>query len=103
VARLARVQWIPADPAPATDTPAGEPVATVPVPGGVVSVFASDAVDLEAQARRAQARLAELESEIARAEGKLANERFVAKAPEQVVAAEREKLERLRAELEDLR
>ena len=67
-----------------------------------MAVFASDAVDLEAEQRRAQARRAELESEIARAEGKLANERFVAKAPEAVVQAERDKLERLRRELDSL-
>ena len=43
-----------------------------------------------------------LREEIARAEGKLANERFVAKAPEDVVNAERQKLERYRRELEAL-
>jgi valyl-tRNA synthetase len=91
VARLARLEW-----------GEGEPVATVSVPGGSVAVFASDAVDLEAEARRAQARRAELESEIARAEGKLGNERFVAKAPEAVVQGERDKLARLREELADL-
>ena len=40
--------------------------------------------------------------EIARAEGMLANERFVANAPPDVVEAEREKLERYRRELEAL-
>jgi valyl-tRNA synthetase len=40
-----------------------------------------------------------LRAEIARAEGMLANERFVAKAPPQVVEAEREKLARYRREL----
>ena len=43
-----------------------------------------------------------LEREIARAEGKLANEGFVNKAPSEVVEAEREKLERYRTELEEL-
>ena len=43
-----------------------------------------------------------LEAEIERAEGKLANEGFVAKAPAQVVDAERDKLARLQAELEAL-
>jgi len=40
-----------------------------------------------------------LRKEIARAEGMLANERFVANAPDDVVAAERDKLERYRREL----
>jgi valyl-tRNA synthetase len=40
-----------------------------------------------------------LEKEIARAEGMLANERFVERAPADVVEAEREKLERYRREL----
>ena len=43
-----------------------------------------------------------LRQEIARAEGMLANERFVANAPEDVVAGEREKLERYRRELDAL-
>jgi valyl-tRNA synthetase len=41
-----------------------------------------------------------LRNEIARAEKMLANERFVAKAPAEVVEAEREKLERYRRELD---
>ena len=81
----------------------GEPVATVAVPGGTVAVFASDAVDLEAEARRAAERRAHLEAEIARAEGKLANERFVERAPEAVVQAERDKLARAREELDGSR
>ena len=90
VARLARLEW---------SEDGGDPVASVSVPGGTVAVFASDAVDVEAEARRAAARRGELEAEIARAEGKLANERFVAKAPAAVVQAERDKLARLRQEL----
>ena len=43
-----------------------------------------------------------LESEVARAESKLANEGFVANAPADVVASEREKLDRYRAELAEL-
>jgi valyl-tRNA synthetase len=43
-----------------------------------------------------------LTKEIARAEGMLANERFTANAPAEVVEAERGKLERYRRELEDL-
>jgi valyl-tRNA synthetase len=43
-----------------------------------------------------------LRSEIARAEGMLANEKFTGNAPADVVEAEREKLERYRRELEAL-
>jgi valyl-tRNA synthetase len=77
-------------------------VASVPVPGGAVGVLPSADVDLEAAERRLEARRAELERDVARAEGKLANERFVERAPAHVVEGERAKLGRLRAELEAL-
>ena len=48
---------------------------------------------------RRDAELERLRKEVARAEGMLANERFVENAPAEVVAAEREKLERYRREL----
>ncbi len=43
--------------------------------------MASDGVDAERVRAELDARRRELESEVTRAEGKLANERFVAKAP----------------------
>ena len=92
VARLARVEW---------SSNGGEPVATVGVPGGSIAVLASEAVDLEAAARRAEARRAALEKEIARSESKLTNEGFVTKAPAAVVERERKNLERLKRELAD--
>jgi valyl-tRNA synthetase len=93
VARLARVEW---------SADGGEPVATVGVPGGSVAMLASEALDLEAAARRADARRATLEKEIALAESKLANQGFVTKAPAKVVEAERAKLERRKQELKEL-
>ncbi len=93
VARLARVEW---------SSDGGEPVATVGVPGGTIAVLASEAVDLEAAAARAKAQRATLEKEIARAEGKLADQGFVTKAPAKVVEKERKKLEELKQELADL-
>ena len=80
----------------------GEPVASVTVPGGALEILASDALDLGAAERRRAAKRAELEADIDRSERKLANPGFVAKARPDVVQAERDKLERLRAELEAL-
>jgi valyl-tRNA synthetase len=89
VARLARCEWM---------SDGGEPAATLTVPGGTIAVLASDAVDLGAAARKLAERRAWLDAEIERAERKLGNKGFVAKAPEPVVAAERDKLARLREE-----
>ena len=54
----------------------------------------ADMVDLEAERRRLTAELENVTREIARVEGKLANENFTSRAPEQVVNAERVKLEK---------
>ena len=93
LARLARLAFT---------SDGAEPVATVPVPGGAVEILPSEDVDAEGAQRRLAARRAKLEAEIERAERKLGNEGFVAKAPPEVVEAERDKLERLRADLEAL-
>ncbi len=79
-----------------------ETVATVAIPGGTVEVLATDEVDVEGAQRRLAQRRSKLEGEIERAQRKLANEGFTAKAPAEVVQAEREKLQRLRGELEAL-
>jgi len=73
------------------------------VPGGVVHVLPSEAIDPEEVERRRGERRRALEGEIARAEGKLANRGFVEKAPAHVVDAERDKLARFREELAELR
>ena len=57
---------------------------------------------VKADGGNVEAEVERLRGEIARAEGMLANERFVGNAPEEVVAAEREKLERYRRELDAL-
>jgi valyl-tRNA synthetase len=76
----------------------GDPIAAI----GPVKVLASDQIDTEAVVARLQKRREELRSEVGRAEGKLANEKFVARAPAELVEEERAKLERYRAELEEL-
>ena len=58
----------------------------------------ADMVDFEAERARLTADLKKLEGEIKRCEGKLSNESFVAKAPEAVVAQEKEKLEKYKAQ-----
>jgi valyl-tRNA synthetase len=90
VARLARCEFV--------NEGDEEGVATV----GGVEILASEGISAEDQAARVEARRSALETEITRAEGKLANEGFVKKAPADVVEREREKLERFRAELESL-
>jgi valyl-tRNA synthetase len=77
-----------------------EPQASVPVPGGAVAIL--EGVDLAAHAEREQRRRGQLQAEIARAEGKLANAAFLANAPAAVVARERDKLAELVRELEAL-
>jgi valyl-tRNA synthetase len=91
VSRLARVEVT-------TDSESVDPIASV----GAVQILASPEVDAEAVMARLEQRRAELRSEIARAEGTLANEKFVARAPAELVEEERAKLVRHRAELEEL-
>jgi valyl-tRNA synthetase len=88
VARLARLELV---------DPRDDAVATLTIPGGTVELYGG--VDPQEAARQLEAARERLRSEIARAEGKLANDAFVAKAPPAVVQDERDKLDRLRAEL----
>ena len=55
----------------------------------------SDIIDIDKEKARLSAELQKLDGDIARTEGKLANESFVAKAPAAVVEAERIKLAKL--------
>jgi valyl-tRNA synthetase len=89
VGRLSRFEF---------DGVGAEPVASV----GPVRVLASEQLDAEAVAARLDKRREELRSEVERGERKLGNEGFVAKAPVEVVEEERGKLERYRAELDEL-
>jgi len=93
IARLARLSF---------DGAAGDAVASVAIPGGKIEILGSDELDPEAAARKRAAQVLVLKAEIERSQGKLANEGFVSKAPPAVVQAERDKLERLRADLQAL-
>jgi valyl-tRNA synthetase len=91
VGRLARVSFD-------GDGAAAETLATI----GQVAILATAEVDAAEAQRRIAERREQLRAEVARAEGRLANEGFVANAPQDVVDAERAKLERYQAELEEL-
>jgi valyl-tRNA synthetase len=56
-----------------------------------------------ANAAQLESRLAEANAELERARAKLDNEGFIARAPAELVEAEREKLRRFEAEIADLR
>ena len=69
---------------------------------GAIEILPSAGLEPEAVAARIEELREKLRGEVRRAEGKLANDKFVANAPADVVDAEREKLDRYRAELEEL-
>ena len=60
-------------------------------------------IDIEQEIKRLEKELQKLEAEVARAEGKLNNQGFLAKAPQQVVAAERAKAESYRLQRDKIR
>jgi valyl-tRNA synthetase len=80
----------------------GDPVATIPIPGGSVELLPSPGLDLGAAERKRAARRAKLDGEIEGLERKLGNAGFVEKAPGDVVGKARADLERLRVERESL-
>jgi valyl-tRNA synthetase len=65
-------------------------------------ILPSEGLDIEELTGRLATRRGKLEVELKKIEGKLGNERFVEKAPPEVVAEEREKLEQVRSELAEL-
>ena len=70
------------------------------VPGGRLEV--ASMVDVAEESARLGAQLAKAETEVARCAAKLANEAFVGKAPEAIVAKEREKLAGYTADRDEL-
>ena len=76
---------------------------SVVVPDAVVYLPLEDLVDFEQELLRLQKEEEKLTKEIARAKGMLSNERFVSKAPEAKVQAEKEKLEKYTQMLEQVK
>ena len=67
-------------------------VATVVAGGVTIYLPLAEMLDIGAEQRRLRKQLEQARGELARVESLLANESFVAKAPEQVVGRERDKL-----------
>jgi valyl-tRNA synthetase len=80
----------------------GDVETSVAIPGGAVQIYGAEDIDAGEAEKRRQEKREQLKGEIKRAKGKLANEQFVSKAPPEVVQAERDKLARFQAELEEL-
>ena len=69
---------------------------TVVISGAEIMIPMGDLVEFDKELIRLEGELANIDKEIKRCEGMLQNERFVSKAPEAVVNAEREKLAKYR-------
>ncbi len=87
LARVGEISHAEAAPAASAQFVVGEATACLPL---------GTLIDVEAEAARLQKEIAKVTEEIARLHKKLSNEKFVANAPEEVVAAEREKLDEYR-------
>jgi valyl-tRNA synthetase len=93
LARLAEVQIVeklPSSPAPVSIV-------------GEARLMLKVEIDIEAERARLAKEMARIQGEIAKVNGKLGNDSFVAKAPEKVVAQERERLASFSATLEKLK
>ncbi len=91
IEKMCRAHWV--------DQLQGETLVR-PISGGSIAVPMNDVVDLEEERNKLLKDSERLEAEIRRAEGMLANERFVAKAPAQKVEEERRKLTAYRQQLQ---
>ncbi len=83
LARLQSVDFVDEAPKGSAQSVVGEATVALPLAG---------LIDVGAERERLSKEIARMDSEISRFEKKLGNESFVARAPEEVVAAEREKL-----------
>ncbi|CAN7267101.1 valine--tRNA ligase [Rhizobium sp. LjRoot258] len=97
IKRLARVDFISL----AGEAPKG--AAQIVVSEATVCLPLGTLIDLAAEKARLEKAIAKADGEIARINGKLSNEKFVANANPEVVAAERDRLEELQGQIASLR
>ena len=84
VAKLDEIRVLP-------ESDKGPVSVTKPIEGAELLIPMADFINKEAEIARLDKEIAHMDEEIARIEKKLTNDAFVAKAPEAVVAKEREK------------
>ena len=77
-------------------TAAGDKTVSAVTEIAQIYVPLGELVDLEKEKSRLKAEIERIDGEIARAEGKLSNEKFVSKAPQKLVDAEKEKVAKYR-------
>jgi len=98
VATLARLSSV--DVVPELEDAPGR--STIMFGGGQAQVDLRDLIDIGAEIDRLDREIARIDAELARVKGKLSNESFVARAPEDVVARERARHDELNATREEL-
>ena len=86
-----------------TDEYLGDDAIMIATDAGSMFIPLREVIDFEKERARLNAEMAKNEAEIQRLEKKLSNEGFVSKAPAQVIAGERAKLERYLETREALR
>ena len=72
------------------------------IPGGKLLVPLAELIDIEQEKARLETTISKKKQELSRAEGKLGNKSFVAKAPPELVEKEKAKLEQHSRELAEL-
>ncbi|KKZ89375.1 valine--tRNA ligase [Rhizobium phaseoli] len=97
IKRLARVEAISI----ADNAPKG--AAQIVVAEATVCLPLGNLIDLSAEKARLEKAIAKMEGEMARIDGKLSNEKFVANANPEVVEAERDRLEELKGQMASLK
>ncbi|AGS21660.1 valine--tRNA ligase [Rhizobium etli] len=97
IKRLARVEAISL----ADDAPKG--AAQIVVAEATVCLPLGNLIDLAAEKARLEKAISKMDGEIARINGKLSNEKFVANANPEVVEAERERLDELKGQIASLK
>ncbi|ARO29887.1 valyl-tRNA synthetase [Rhizobium sp. NXC14] len=97
IKRLARVEAISLS----DDAPKG--AAQIVVAEATVCLPLGNLIDLSAEKARLEKSIAKMDGEIARINGKLSNEKFVANANPEVVEAERERLDELKGQIASLK